>query len=819
MEPEDAILVLLVLLLGPVVLMVLVSIPIEGIIVINTFLRDRQKSATQILATDAPLKVILEDHALEAKPGLGDEDIVEEEGDSSECDNSRQGVDTIADHATKGNEIESGDKTGPGDKERGDEDLGCGEETDSDERDTSHQNTKEVIEPRTRISRRAAQLKSKAYRRRHREAKRMIELHTRKREAAPDREAFHPDDHGPFHQHQDADVTLDVATLESKAGRGDEKIESNECDTSHQDLIRGIDVSIWKDEAEPVLHERPDSIDRDASYQDVHDVLARHATKGHEIESGDETEPSDQAELGQETEHVDEREPGSEEQDSDDRDTSHQDTDSTFRKATSGIEPSDETKPDEETELESEGHSADGRDNSHQDAGMILGAATSEVKPERGDEQPDSDDRDNCQLDLEGSFEPSITEFEAESVDITNRCYEEDGSNDCNASLQDVDMDVDRHSDELEAEPGDGLVSVWEDYYTFDEEVSTSIDRAGVELETRSDSEVSDSDDRDASHQKTGMSVDYCSREFGAETEDGRSDGENYEASDEEKNGISDGPSPGHTIHTSQDVPELLRDVASSAPSPLPPIVVLREPWASQLSTLECTLRRPRVKFPSELNTSSAPSPLPPIVVSRKPWPSHLSTLEDTLLDSRRPRVKLPSGLNTKPEVPDIQIHAKNTFLGLPAELRLIVYEFALQDHIDSIYSTPPSPMSRPYSEIVKAREEFRPPPFLGGFALNHTSRLVRKESLYLFESLLHEHFHAAIANIHDLGGVRKAASGEGEDDIARIILMAEHDAVSIMCAVHQLGSRTRFCNHEDFLRLQAARLSTSRKGSRRNLL
>jgi hypothetical protein len=380
-------------------------------------------------------------------------------------------------------------------------------------------------------------------------------------------------------------------------------------------------------------------------------------------------------------------------------------------------------------------------------------------------------------------------------------------------------MNIDHHSDELEAEPGDGRVSVWEDYYTFDEEVSTSIDRAGVELETRSDSEVSDSDDRDAFPQDADMSITYCRRYFEAEPEDGRSDWEDYE--DEEANGIFDCASPDHTIHTSQDVLELLRDVASSAPSPLPPIVVLREPWAPQLSTPECTLRHPRVKFPSELNTSSAPSPLPPIVISRKPWPSHLSTLEDTLLGLRHPRVKLPSKLNTKPgneefeqdnegsdgapQVPDIRTHTKNTFLGLPAELRLIVYEFALQDHIDSIYSTPPSPMSRPCSEIVKAREELQPPPFLGGFALNHTSRLVRKETLYLFESLLHVHFNAAIDNIDDLRGVKKAALDEDEDDVASIILKAEHDAVSIMCAVHQLGSRTRFCNHEDFLRLQAA--------------
>jgi hypothetical protein len=383
-------------------------------------------------------------------------------------------------------------------------------------------------------------------------------------------------------------------------------------------------------------------------------------------------------------------------------------------------------------------------------------------------------------------------------------------------------MNIDHHSDELEAEPGDGRVSVWEDYYTFDEEVSTSIDRAGVELETRSDSEVSDSDDRDAFPQDADMSITYCRRYFEAEPEDGRSDWEDYE--DEEANGIFDCASPDHTIHTSQDVLELLRDVASSAPSPLPPIVVLREPWAPQLSTPECTLRHPRVKFPSELNTSSAPSPLPPIVISRKPWPSHLSTLEDTLLGLRHPRVKLPSKLNTKPgneefeqdnegsdgapQVPDIRTHAKNTFLGLPAELRLIVYEFALQDHIDSIYSMPPSPMSRPYSEISKAREELQPPPFLGGVTLSHTNRLIRKESLYLFKSLLNAHFYTAVDNMNELARAEMAASNEGDNEKAKFLLHASSDALTIMHAVRLLDARNYFCIHGDYLLWRAARPS-----------
>jgi hypothetical protein len=673
--------VVLGLLLCPLVLLLLVSILIATLIATCTFLRNLQKPPTQIIATDTHMKVILEDPALETKPGLGDEESIEGEGDSGESGNSRQGVDTIACHATEGHEIDTGGKIGPGDEERSVEDPGCGEETDSDERNTSHQNAERIIETLTGMRCLEAHLGSEAYQpdghdacQRHQDLDMVVEHSTKKLEAEPDSEANHTDGHDIFHQHQDADVTLEVATLETKPGRSDEQSDADERDTSHKYVFRSIDFSAWKREAEPFLHERNDSNDRDTFHQDV----------------------------------------------------------------------------------------------------------------------------------------------------------------------KDVDTNTDHHSKELEAGPGDGLV--WEDYYTFDEEVSASIDRASANFETGSNSELFDSDDRDAFHQGADMSVDDCSRELEAEAEDGRSGWEGFEASDEGTNGISDCASPGPTIHTSQDVLELLRDVAISAPSPLPPFVISREPWPFHSSTLEGTLRHPRVKLPSEPNTSSAPSPLPPIVVSREPWPSHLSTLEDTLLDSRRPRVKLPSGLNTKPgneeskpeeeveleleqdnegsdsevgalQVPDIQTHARNTFLGLPAELRLIVYEFALQDHIDSIYSTPPSPISRPFSEIVKAREELRPPPFLSGLALNHTNRIIRNGSLDLFECLLHAHFRAAVANIHGLSGVRKAASDDGDDDRARIILQAEHDAVFIMFAVHQLGSRTRFCTHKDYLRRRAARLSTGREG------
>jgi hypothetical protein len=40
------------------------------------------------------------------------------------------------------------------------------------------------------------------------------------------------------------------------------------------------------------------------------------------------------------------------------------------------------------------------------------------------------------------------------------------------------------------------------------------------------------------------------------------------------------------------------------------------------------------------------------------------------------------------------QIYARNTLMGLPAELRLMIWGFALQADMDSIVCAPPSPLS-----------------------------------------------------------------------------------------------------------------------------
>jgi hypothetical protein len=244
------------------------------------------------------------------------------------------------------------------------------------------------------------------------------------------------------------------------------------------------------------------------------------------------------------------------------------------------------------------------------------------------------------------------------------------------------------------------------------------------------------------------MSVDHFSRELEAEIEDGRSNWEDHEASGEGTNGISDYVRPDRTIHTSQDVLELLRDVAISAPSPLPPIVVSREPWPCHLYTEGTPLdsRHPRVKLPPKPNTKSGNegSKLADCNAARRemeiniedtgeletgsgnvePDDSHQAmdaivgpTNEENELHLKQDKEESDLEDDHDMQVPDGHVHPRNTFLGLPAELRLIIYEFALLDNIALIVSAPSSLVSQTPEEMMQAWEELQPLPFLGGLA------------------------------------------------------------------------------------------------------
>lgn len=76
----------------------------------------------------------------------------------------------------------------------------------------------------------------------------------------------------------------------------------------------------------------------------------------------------------------------------------------------------------------------------------------------------------------------------------------------------------------------------------------------------------------------------------------------------------------------------------------------------------------------------------------------------------------------------ETQSYPKNTLLGLPTELRLIIYRFALQDVVDTIIS-----------EAVSERRTTSPRfmPCLGGLALPLINRTIRKESLDAYGPLV----------------------------------------------------------------------------------
>jgi hypothetical protein len=75
--------------------------------------------------------------------------------------------------------------------------------------------------------------------------------------------------------------------------------------------------------------------------------------------------------------------------------------------------------------------------------------------------------------------------------------------------------------------------------------------------------------------------------------------------------------------------------------------------------------------------------------------------------------------------------HARNTLMGLPTELRLTIYQFALQDVVDSTVS----------QASWKPRAiSYHSESYLGGLALPLINRTLRKESLDAYGPLVKKH-------------------------------------------------------------------------------
>jgi hypothetical protein len=184
-----------------------------------------------------------------------------------------------------------------------------------------------------------------------------------------------------------------------------------------------------------------------------------------------------------------------------------------------------------------------------------------------------------------------------------------------------------------------------------------------------------------------------------------------------------------------------------------------------------------------------------------------LMALYTSLRDWRKPATRIDRQDLREPPTqidrqPPTQIHPRNTLVGLPAELRLIIYEFALQDTIDSLVFTPPP---RTYEDYKKACGELTALPFLGALALNHTSRLIREESLDTFSSLLDAHYQAIKTRCTDLlatqrrrvaetnvSEVPKEKIGQILDDIDRSEQTMSNTLLRLS-AVNLMSKRTSF--------------------------
>jgi hypothetical protein len=111
-----------------------------------------------------------------------------------------------------------------------------------------------------------------------------------------------------------------------------------------------------------------------------------------------------------------------------------------------------------------------------------------------------------------------------------------------------------------------------------------------------------------------------------------------------------------------------------------------------------------------------------------------------------------------RPEPAETPSYPRNTLMGLPVELRTIIHQFALQDVVDTIRYEDMAFFDRTSNTIRIAYLgpiTYEPPPlssgplrhcfngslqhglFLGGLALPHTTRAIRKESLDVYGPFL----------------------------------------------------------------------------------
>lgn len=101
--------------------------------------------------------------------------------------------------------------------------------------------------------------------------------------------------------------------------------------------------------------------------------------------------------------------------------------------------------------------------------------------------------------------------------------------------------------------------------------------------------------------------------------------------------------------------------------------------------------------------------------------------------------------------------------MKLPTEMRVRIYEFALQHILDAIYDEAPSheKLWRPIATSHTGK-----PFYIGAIALTHTNRTIRAESLDILPTLMLAHTKRLEGEIRNVAGsaVRKRTRAMRED-------------------------------------------------------
>jgi hypothetical protein len=139
--------------------------------------------------------------------------------------------------------------------------------------------------------------------------------------------------------------------------------------------------------------------------------------------------------------------------------------------------------------------------------------------------------------------------------------------------------------------------------------------------------------------------------------------------------------------------------------------------------------------------------------------------------------------IRTKPA--ETPCYARNTLMGLPTELRLIIYDLVLQDvTVRQILRTCPAPGTAPTT--VRSERSSQHSPLLGGLALPRVSRTVRQDSLDVYTRLLKTHEKSIWDMYIDLQNMAKQALVPEQSRL----LDAEVDAFLHWCAAGDMLRR-----------------------------